>query len=55
VSTIKKYQKIGTVKEEFTRKNLTGFGDAGLIRKFFKRHQLKKKIEQKVETPGPRQ
>jgi hypothetical protein len=47
-------KKVGTVKEEFTGKNLTGFGGAGLIRKFFKRHHLRKKIEQKVQIPGRR-
>jgi len=34
---------------------LTGFGGAGLIRKFFKRHHLEKKIEQQVQIPGRRQ
>jgi hypothetical protein len=48
-------KKIGTVKEEFTGKNLTSFGGAGLIRKFFKRHHLKKKIEQQVRIAGRRQ
>jgi len=35
-------KKVETVQEEFTGKNLTGFGGAGLIRKFFKRHHLKR-------------
>jgi len=48
-------EKVGTVKEEFTGKNLTSFGGTGLIRKFFKRHHLKKKIEQRVQIPGRRQ
>jgi hypothetical protein len=47
-------KKIETVKEEFTGKNLTSFGGAGLIRKFFKRHHLKKKIEQQVQIAGRR-
>ncbi len=48
------YKKIETVKEEFTGKNLTSFGGAGLIRKFFQRHHLKKKIEQQVQIAGRR-
>ena len=48
-------KKIEAVKEEFTGKNLTSFGGAGLIRKFFKRHHLKKKIEQQVQIAGRRQ
>lgn len=48
-------EKVETVKEEFTGKNLTSFGGTGLIRKFFKRHHLKKKIEQQVQIPGRRQ
>lgn len=48
-------KKAETVQEEFTGKNLTGFGGAGLIRQFFKRHHLKKNIEQKVQIPGRRQ
>jgi hypothetical protein len=48
-------KKAETVKEEFTGKNLTTFGGAGLIRKFFRRHHLRKKIEQKVQIPGRRQ
>jgi hypothetical protein len=47
-------KKIANVKEEFTGKNLTSFGGAGLIRKFFKRHHLKKKIEQQVQIAGRR-
>ncbi len=48
------YRKIATVREEFTGKNLTSFGGAGLIRKFFQRHHLKKKIEQQVQIAGRR-
>ena len=48
------YTKVETVKEEFTGKNLSGFGGAGLIRKFFQRHHLKKKIEQQVQIAGRR-
>jgi hypothetical protein len=49
------YTKVETVKEEFTGKNLTSFGGAGLIRKFFRRHHLKKKINQQVQIEGRRQ
>lgn len=49
------YKKRETVQEEFTGKNLTSFGGAGLIRKFFQRHHLKKKIEQQVQIAGRRQ
>ena len=48
-------KKIANVKEEFTGKNLTSFGGAGLIRKFFQRHHLKKKIEQQVQIASRRQ
>jgi hypothetical protein len=54
-SQVDNYKKIETVKEEFTGRNLTSFGGAGLIRKFFQRHHLKKKIEQQVEIVGRRQ
>ena len=52
---VDKCKKIEAVKEEFTGKNLTSFGGAGLIRKFFKRHHLKKKREQQVQIAGRRQ
>jgi len=48
-------QKIETVKEEFTGKNLTRFGGAGLIRRFFQHHQIKEKIEEQVKVEGRRQ
>jgi hypothetical protein len=51
---VDKCKKIANVKEEFTGKNLTRFGGGGLIRKFFKRHHLKKKIEQQVQIAGRR-
>ncbi|MBU1207953.1 MAG: transposase [Proteobacteria bacterium] len=47
-------QKVETVTEEFTGKNLTRFGGAGLIRKFFKRHHIHEKIEQEVQIEGRR-
>ena len=47
-------QKVETVTEEFTGKNLTRFGGAGLIRKFFKRHHIHEKIEQGVQIKGRR-
>lgn len=48
-------QKVETVKEEFTGKNLTRFGGVGLIRRFFKQHQIKEKIEEQVKVEGRRQ
>jgi len=54
-SQVDNRKEIANVKEEFTGKNLTSFGGAGLIRKFFKRHNLKKKIEQQVQIAGRRQ
>jgi len=53
-SQVDNYKKAETVKEEFTGKNLTSFGGAGLIRKFFQRHHLKKKMEQQVQIAGRR-
>ncbi|MDO8955598.1 MAG: IS1380 family transposase, partial [Deltaproteobacteria bacterium] len=44
-----------TVTEEFTGKNLTRFGGAGLIRRFFQRHHIQEKIEQGVPVEGRRQ
>ena len=48
-------QKVETVTEEFTGKNLTRFGGAGLIRRFFQRHHIQEKIEQGVPVEGRRQ
>lgn len=48
-------QKVETVTEEFTGKNLTRFGGAGLIRRFFQRHHIQEKIEQGVPIEGRRQ
>lgn len=48
-------EKVESVHEEFTGKSLTRFGGSGLIRKFFRRHHLKQKIEQKIRIEGRRQ
>jgi len=48
-------QKVETVTEEFTGKNLTRFGGAGLIRRFFKRQHIQEKIEQGVQIEGRRE
>jgi hypothetical protein len=48
-------QKVETVHEEFTGKNLTRFGGAGLIRRFLKRHRVAEKIEQRVAVEGRRE
>jgi len=48
-------QKVETVTEEFTGKNLTRFGGAGLLRRFFKRQHIQEKIEQGVQIEGRRE
>ena len=50
-----KVEKVETVTEEFTGKNLTRFGGAGLIRRFFKRQHIQEKIEQGVQIEGRRE
>ena len=47
--------KIETVHEEFTGRNLTRFGGAGLIRKFLKRQRVAEKIEKRVSVEGRRE
>lgn len=47
-------QKVEAVTEEFTGGNLTHFGGAGLIRRFFKRHGIKEEIEKRIEIEGRR-
>ena len=47
--------KVETVHEEFTGKNLTRFGGAGLIRRFLKRQRVAKKIEERVTVEGRRE
>lgn len=42
------------VKEEFSGKNLTRFGGAGLIRRFFKRHKIEGRIKESVRVEGRR-
>jgi len=48
-------QKMEHVSEEFTGKDLTRFGGVGLIRRFFKRHGIKKAIEKRVNVEGRRE
>jgi len=50
----KSNQHFCKVKEQFTGRNLTRFGGSGLIRRFFKRHQIKEKVEQRVTVEGRR-
>ena len=50
----KSKKEINRIEEEFTGKNLTRFGGSGLIRRFFKRHQIKEKIEQRIRVEGRR-
>lgn len=47
-------QKAAKVTEEFTGKDLTVFGGAGLIRRFFKRHGIKEEVEKRVRVEGRR-
>ena len=42
------------VKEQFTGKNLTRFGGSGLIRRFFKRHEIVKELDNRVKVEGRR-
>ena len=42
------------VKEEFSGKNLTRFGGSGLIRRFFKRHKIRKELDNRIEVAGRR-
>ena len=39
-------EKSPNVQEEFTGKGMTGFGGTGLIRRFFKRHQVQEQLEE---------
>lgn len=48
-------QKVENVTEEFTGKNLTRFGGAGLIRRFFKRHKIEKTLQARVKIEGRRE
>jgi hypothetical protein len=42
------------IKEEFTGKNLTRFGGSGLIRRFFKRHDILKNLDSRINIKGRR-
>ncbi|MFQ5868070.1 MAG: IS1380 family transposase [bacterium] len=48
-------QKVETVVEEFTGKNLTRFGGTGLIRRFLFRHKIEKRLQERVEIEGRRE
>ena len=50
----KKSKSNKSIKEEFSGKNLTRFGGSGLIRRFFKRYQIKQQIENRVKVEGRR-
>jgi hypothetical protein len=43
------------VKKSFTGKDLTRLGETGLIRRFFKRHRLQEKIDEKGKVEGRRE
>ena len=47
--------KVETVHGEFTGKNLTRFGGAGLIRRFLKHQRVAEKIEKRVTVEGRRE
>jgi hypothetical protein len=50
----KSKKEIHRIEEEFTGKNLTRFGGSGLIRRFFKRHQIKEQIEKRISVEARR-
>lgn len=50
----KRKQKIPVIEEEFTGRNLTPFGGAGVIRRFFEKHGLKERLSE-LEVPGRRE
>ena len=48
-------EKSPKVQEEFTGKGITGFGGTGLIRRFIKRHQVEKELEEGLVIEGRRE
>jgi hypothetical protein len=48
-------EKSPKVQEEFTGKGMTGFGGTGLIRRFIKRHQVEKELEEGLVIEGRRE
>lgn len=50
----KNNQHFCQIKEEFTGKNLTRFGGAGLIRRFFKKHKIREGLDNRVNVEGRR-
>lgn len=42
------------VEEEFSGKNLTRFGGSGLIRRFIKRHRIRKELDNRITIRGRR-
>jgi len=49
-----KGQKAVTIEEQFTGRNLTRFGGAGLIKRFFKRHRIEQMLDKKIKVEGRR-
>lgn len=47
-------RKVEKITEEFSGKNITRFGGAGLIRRFFKRHKIKTKLSEVITVEGRR-
>jgi len=42
------------VEEQFTGRNLTGFGGSGLIRRFFRRHRIEQMLDKKIKVEDRR-
>ncbi|MBW2023364.1 MAG: hypothetical protein JRI51_11020, partial [Deltaproteobacteria bacterium] len=42
------------IEEQFTGRNLTRFGGAGLIKRFFKRHRIEQMLDKKIKVEGRR-
>ena len=50
----KSNEKIGKIREEFSGRNLTCFGGAGLIRRFFNRHKIQQMLDSRIKVQGRR-
>ena len=50
----KSNEKIGKIREEFSGRNLTCFGGAGLIRRFFNRHKIRQMLDSRIKVQGRR-
>lgn len=50
----KSKQENNKIEEEFSGKNLTRFGGSGLIRRFIKRHRIRKELDNRIKIGGRR-